>query len=289
MLRLLSVLFLIAATTLTCPTFAGEKIFGYSYTAEPFPKGALEVYSWTTYRANKGAGKYRALDIRQEIEYGWTDKTAVAMYLNQSYHKIENAAPTDENGDPEYANRESFNFQGVQFAAVHNLKSPYQNPYGLSLYFEPGYSTVFKITGQRQQEYSFEFKVLFQKNFMDDTLIFAFNFSPEWEWRRFEGEDDFASELAVEATTGLSYRLRSNWMAGLEARYHSEYPDTEFPIEHYALFLGPNIHYAKKHFWATLTFLPQVYGWMDDHSRRHNLHLSEHEVHETRLVMAWTL
>ena len=267
---------------------ASEKLFGYSYGAEPFPKGAMELYGWVTMRNSKGKGTYQVYDVRQEFEYGLTDNTAVSLYLNQRHYNIQDAAPLNDSGDPEYPNKKGWEFQGTQFAVIHNFISPYQNPhsFGFSLYVEPGYSRVFKITGQRQDEYSLEFKLLFQKNFMDDTMFLVLNINNEFEWRRIHGEER-ATELASEVTTGLSKRIADGTFIGVEGRYHSEYPSMNLgKQEHYAYFLGPNVHYAQKKWWVTLTYLPQVAGWQRDPERSRTLHLHEHESYEMRLVGA---
>ena len=268
---------------------ASEKLFGYSYGAEPFPKGAMEVYVWATQRNSKGQGTYEAYDLKQEFEYGLTDDTAVSFYLNQRYLNIQNSAPMEDNGQAEYPNRKGWYFEGTQFSIVHNFISPYKNPhgFGFSFYLEPGYSRNYKITGQKQDQYSIETKLLFQKNFDDDTLFFVFNINTEFEWRKFQDAEDKESELATELTTGLSKRVYEGTFIGLEGRYHSEYPSMNFGNqEHYAYFIGPNIHYAQQRWWATLTYLPQIAGWSADPARKRGLHLHEHEEYEVRLVAA---
>lgn len=281
-------LFILCLLFASSHSFASEKLFGYSYGAEPFPKGAMELYGWVTMRNSKGQGTYQVYDVRQEFEYGLTDKTAVSFYLNQRHYDIQNSAPVDDDGNAEYPNKKGWEFQGSQFAIIHNFISPYQNKHGVgfSLYVEPGYSRVFKITGQRQDEYSLEMKLLFQKNLMDDTMFFVFNFNTELEYRRIHGEER-QSELANEITTGLSKRIANGTFIGLEGRYHTEYPSMNLGNqEHYAYFLGPNIHYAEKEWWVTLTYLPQIAGWQNDASRSRTLHLHEHESYEMRLVAA---
>src|SRR5438477_13207286 len=48
-----------------------------------------------------------------------------------------------------------------------------------------------------------------------------------------------------------------------------------------AWFVGPNVHYARGKWWATLTVLPQVHGSPDT---RDGLELEEHEKIEVRLI-----
>src|SRR5919199_844441 len=60
---------------------ADENLFGFVRGAEPLPKGALEFYGIANSRHGKGAGDYSALDLTAELEYGATDKLAIAGEL----------------------------------------------------------------------------------------------------------------------------------------------------------------------------------------------------------------
>lgn len=264
---------------------ADENLFGYSTGADTLPQGAWEVYEWITYRSQKAQGTYEAVDYRTEIEYGWTDSFSQAVYLNFIQHKIEGSAPVDETGAPEYEDLlTGVRLQGIQTAFKFNVLSTYKDPVGLSFYFEPGFSQIFKITGEDQEEYSLEVKTLVQKNFLENLMAVVFNLNLEHESRRFRGNSLWERELSVEATTGISYRFVPNWFGGLEARYHSEYPDYG-RREHWAVFLGPNIHYGAEKWWFTATILPQFQGGPTEEGE--TAHLSEHEKTEYRLKIGY--
>lgn len=269
---------------------ADENFFGYSYGTETLPKGHWELYTWNTWRHDKGGGDYDALDLKQEIEYGFTDRFQASLYLNETYHRIKDSAPFEEDEETgeresEFGNRDEFNFQGVQTSFKYAFLSPYKDPIGFALYLEPGYSRVHKVSGEHQDEWELENKLLLQKNFLDDQLIAVFNATQEFELKKPRGDHDTESELALEFTGGLIYRLASNWYAGVEARYHSEYPnfDDEWTREHWATFVGPVVHYATERWWMTVTALPQVYGKPQDEERSRQLHLDEHERFELRV------
>jgi len=280
------------ATAFTCSppsAMADENLFGYVTGADTLPQGESEIYLWATDRRDKGQGKYVAQDYRVEFEHGLSNRLTGSVYVNWRAHDIQGAAPSDELGQPEYPNVDHFGFQGLQGALKYNFLSPYSHPVGFSLYVEPGYSRVFKITGERQHEFSLETKLIFQKDFLDDQLIWAINISPELEFRQFSEAQAWESEMALEATNGLSYRFLPKWFAALEARYHSEYPnwpDTN-AREHYGVFLGPSLHYGAKRWWWTLTYLPQLFGRPTETSRNDDLHLSEHEKREIRLKLGY--
>ena len=267
---------------------ADENLFGYVYGAETLPKGKWEAYQWLTSRVGKGKGRYLGLDAKTEIEYGISDRFQLSLYFNNVYHNIRGAAPKDEAGVPEYSDKNSFEFQGNQVAFKYMVLSPYKDPFGLAFYFEPGYSRVDKITGEMVEEYELEYKVILQKNFLDDSLIYAFNYTLEQEWERGAGESEFDGELIMEWAHGLSYRIFPKWYVGVENRWHTEFPNMDISNqEHLGVFLGPTIHYGDKKWWATLTVLPQIYGWPDDPERGEGLHLEEHEQMEVRLKVGF--
>src|SRR5205814_1815404 len=81
--------------------------------------------------------------------------------------------------------------------------SPYKDPIGLALYVEPTY-------GPKKRE--LEGKIILHKNFLDDRLVWAGNFSAAQEHDKFHGEWERAGEL--DFTTGVAYRFAPRWHAG---------------------------------------------------------------------------
>jgi hypothetical protein len=264
---------------------ADENLFGYSSSTDTLPQGAWEIYQWITYRSQKAKGTYEAFDYRTEIEYGWTNSLSQALYFNFRQHKIFGSAPLDDTGNPEYDDRlTGVRFQGVQSAFKYNVLSVYKDSLGLAFYLEPGFSQIFKISGEEQEEYSLELKTLLQKNFFDNLMAVVLNINLEHEVRRFKDNTHWEKELAAEATGGVSYRFIPNWFGGVEARYHSEYPDYG-KREHWAVFLGPNVHYGAERWWFTFTVLPQFMGGPREEGQRD--HLQEHEKGEYRLKVGY--
>jgi len=270
------------------PVLADENLHGYVYGAETLPRGRWEAYQWITWREGKGEGGYRAFDLRTELETGLTDKLQGALYVNTRGHRV--------HGVPELDDRDSFQFQGVSAELKYRLRSPYLDGYGLALYLEPGFSRVEKVSGEVEKEIELEAKVIFQRNFLDDTLVWSVNFTLEPEWvvgTREEHEDgaggeedeeEARRELTEELATGISYRIASRWFAGAELRLHSEWPDFAHR-EHLALFLGPNLHFGGERWWWTLTVLPQIWGRPSGEVR--GLQLEEHERLEVRFKLGY--
>jgi hypothetical protein len=267
--RLLTVLLVLAG--LATAARADENYFGYTYGSETLPKDRWEVYQWATSRTGKADGTYRALDLQTEIEYGFTDRLQGSLYLNALQHDL--ARVTD------FKNRDQFRFNGFQGALKYSLKSPYKDGYGLAVYLEPGYKRYSGKSGARVDTFFLEPKVIVQKNFLGDTLIWAGNFSAEFERKHDRDEREWESELELQFSTGLSYRFAPNWFAGVEALATTAFERMHLDaLGEYGVFAGPNLHYANKAWWATLTVLPQLTGWPETNGRRDLEHFEKLQV-----------
>jgi len=260
------------------PAWADEQYFGYTYSAEVLGKGQTEAELWVTDRRGKADGHFDAQDYRLELEHGVTDRFSIAGYANFAGHHIRN--------DEGRIDRD-FAFRGLSAEFKYQLLSPYKDGFGLTLYAEPGWSRI------HGTEYELELKALLQKNFLDDRLIWAANFTFEPEWEKAKElnpatgltETEWEKELKIEVSTGLSYRVAPNWFAGIEGRYASVYPDWTHGLhrETYAVFAGPSIHYAGKNWWVTATYLPQLFGAPGPGSRT----FDEYEKRELRLKIGY--
>jgi Family of unknown function (DUF6662) len=280
----LIVALLIPAPLLLTQARADENLWGYLYGTDTLPAGGNEIYLWTTSRNQKGKGTYRAWDNMLEFEHGFTDRFQASFYLKGRSHQIDGGAIDD---DPGRKLHRGLEFNGVNVALKYNPLSVYKDLFGLALYLEPEYSRIHKITGERMNQFGLETKLILQKNFFDDQLALAYNLTVEPEWTKFKASGEREKELELEHTVGPSYRFLPNWFAGVEGRYHSEYPDFK-AREHSAYFLGPNIHYGAEKWWLTFAFLPQVWGHPHTPGRSGSgLHFGEHERYEFRLKLAY--
>ncbi|MBI2517155.1 MAG: hypothetical protein HYV95_09590 [Opitutae bacterium] len=252
---------------------ADENYFGYTYGAETLPKGHGELYQWVTFRNGKADGSYRAVDLQTEIEYGFTDRLQGSFYLNAIQHVVSHV--------PGFTDRDQFRFNGVQASLKYNAKSPYKDGYGLALYVEPGYKRYSRKSGKREDIFFFETKLITQKNYLEDTLVWATNLSAELEREHDLVDQVWETELELELSTGLSYRIAPRWFVGAEAVARSAFERAHLnQLGKYAIFLGPNIHYASARWWFTLTALPQVTGWPANGGERN---LNNFEKLEVRL------
>jgi uncharacterized protein DUF6662 len=262
---------------------ADENLFGYTYTADVLPKGKWELEQWVTDRIGKESGSFSATDFRTEIEYGFTDRLQGSLYLNYNYfyvHKaVASSGPLDD--------RDRFGISGISSEWKYQLLSPYKDSFGLTLYLEPGYGTIEPSDGSRHQEIELEGKLILEKHWLDDALVGAFNYTLEPEWEKANGDSGFGVHLKMEGSTGLAYRIAPRWYAGLETRVQTQFKDGDLNrSEFVAAFAGPALHYGSQRWWATLTVLPQIWGWPDSRGKG-GLTLNDHERLEVRLKVGY--
>lgn len=253
-----------AAALLTVVTIrADERLFGYVQEAEVLPKGGREFEQWLTHRRDRADGVFAAWDFREELEYGLTDRLTTAGYLNFK--------STHSEGVTGQADEDSFEFEGVSAEVKYQVLNPNTKLLGLLLYGEATYNG---------DEFELEEKLVLQKN-LGDKWVAALNVTLEQEWAFTPAATE--EELTLELTAGIAYKINSHWSVGIEGRNHREFtPGLDFSDqEHSAWFVGPNVHYGRNNWWATLTVLPQVHGSPET---RDGLTLEAHEKIEVRFL-----
>jgi hypothetical protein len=226
-----------------------------------------------TWRHQKIAGTYDQLEGRTEFEYGLTDRLQVALYLNynwtQAYHNGPFGAttPPEQFADFYPGPDDHFNmarFVGVSGEAIYRVLSPYTDLFGLALYTEPTFGENF---------FEVENKIIVQKNFFDDLLTVAFNFTYAPEFRYLLDPADptgtassWQEETDVNYALAVSYRFIENWSAGFEFINEHEYNSFNFRNEsNSGYYLGPTVHYGGERFFVTATALWQM-PWATAHS-----------------------
>jgi len=253
--------FFITSFLICLPLYAGEGLFSRAYTTETVPADHFELEQMVRNRSGRAFGDYTAFDFASEFEYGVTDNFQAAFYLNTGYIDADHAPDdNDPNGETGFTNH-GFALDSVAMELIYRVLSPIADPIGLAFYFEPEYN--FHDIHNGDPEYdslSNEFRVLIQKNFLGDQLIFVYNLVFEMEYFRYGyGETPFIGELDWNNELGLTYRVMANWYAGLEFRNHNEFGNF-WSHDHSLFWAGPAIHYASTGLWATLGVLREVYG-----------------------------
>jgi len=265
--------------------FAGESPFGWLYTAELTPEGAKEFEQIVDVQSKQTQGEYTNMRLRSEIEYGVTPKYQTSVYVNSRYIVADRNGIDGNSGGPntdipadfDRTNRYKMSrFESVSWENIYQISNPLVDPIGLAIYSET-------TLGPRNREQ--EFKLILQKNFLDDRLIWVTNFVTAFE-KNYRGSTvEQATEF--DTLTGISYRFIDKWSAGLELRNHREFTGYGYGIaNHSAWFFGPNVHYGSKKWWMTAAYrkqLPIAAGFQDDQRdviREDRIYGDEHTLHQ---------
>lgn len=249
---------------------ADERLFGYVFTTDTMPHGKLEQQNWLTTRLGKARGDYQLYQLSNGIDYGVTDAFQAALYVDSHLVTADRDSSlgrttgpfVPHDADP-FRRYTSAALDGVTLSAKYRLTSPYIESYGLALAFEPTIGP---------DEVSLEYRGILQKDFFEDTLIWATNLAFVQDWQHVSagpidvynpssptGPGGWARQSSLEFTTGISCRFAENWFVGLEFRNVNEFAGSFLGrAGHSAFFLGPNLHYGGQDFWVTLTALPQL-------------------------------
>lgn len=250
---------------------AEESQFAYVYTTDLLPKGQKEVEQWMTWRHQKTGGTFDEIEGRTEVEYGLSDRKQVAAYANYAWAQAYHNGPFRQTTPPEQfadagnvgpdAHFKSSRLVGLSGEVIYRVLSPYTDGIGLALYAEP-------TIGSRFME--LETKLILQKNFLDDKLITAFNFTYAPEWRHVEADAGsprrtWQEETDINSNFAVSYRYAANWSAGAEFVNEHEYNSFNFTHEsNDGDYFGPTLHYGGKRFFVTATVLTQL-PWAKAH------------------------
>ena len=256
----------LCACALSQPASADERRFTYVYEPETLPAGAMEFENWVTLRTQRtkdvGQENYNRWDLRQELEYGVTDRYTVALYLNEKAESYRDTATGEDVSE--------MSWKGISIENRFNVLNPAEKPIGLTLYLEGRYSG---------EEAEVEEKLIFGQRHGDWKWAFNLIHATEWEDNLNEIEGEIGASL------GLARDLGKNWSLGLEAQNVTLLPGYE-EVESSAVFVGPVLGFRQDKWWAALTVAPQVYGWDKDNTDGNSsLSLNDFERVNIRLLI----
>ena len=251
--------------------FADDRRFTYTYEPETTLQGVLEFEQWLTLRTQRTTAgdvkqqNYNLWELREELEYGVTDRYSVSLYLNfhsESFRDVSTSPATDSS---------KFQFKGVSVENRYMLVNPANHAVGITLYLEPRFSG---------DEAELEERLILGQRHGDWKWALNLTHATEWSenWHATEGE--------LEASFGIALDLNKQWSIGLELRDHNELPEYS-RWENTALFLGPVVSYRQEKWWAALTIMPQIYGanYLGNPDQNTHLDLDAHERVNIRLLM----
>jgi len=262
---------------------ADESLLGRVKGSETLLQGAFELDQTFTYRDDKGSGNYESFNSKTELEYGVTNKLTASGYIKMQAIDTSGLWVDGYIPGPE---KYSLKASGVEGSLKYNFLSPALDDFGLSGYVSLAYDWLDPHSGKDKDTTTLELQLLTQKYFMDGQIIWMGNAGIETTYAKraaianlpdgFEWPTDPEMEIGLMAGTGVSYRFTENWFIGAEVIYETEF-ETEVGQERYSWYAGPSLHYGGQNFWATLTWLPQIYGGGEQFSAQDDmdLHLIE--------------
>jgi hypothetical protein len=249
---------------------AEEAAFGFVNTTDLLPKGGEEIEQTLTWRHQKNYGSFDLVQGETEFEYGLLDNLQIAIGGNYAWTSAYENGPFGATTPAEQFSVSTpgatdhyseTRFLSVSGEIYYRILSPYTDPFGLALYAEPEFGDDFR-------EYTT--KLIFQKNFMDDRLVFALNFTYAPELRNLPQANSsidcngapscWSEETDVNIGLAGSYRFMDNWSAGLEFENEMEFTNS-FTFQRMAndgYYLGPTLHYGGEHFFMSVTPLVQL-------------------------------
>lgn len=249
---------------------ACENPFAYSYSAETLKAGEREFEQFVTGRFGKDLGsgydaRYRAYDLRTELEIGLTNTDQVEIVVDQTVF--------------DSAVRDGLRFRGIGAEYIHMLADPDEQDWGRAVYLEAAYSQASRDDGHLRERWTLEAKYLLQHNFGPDSdWMYVANVGIE-ALHTAGGEDAF--ELFV--TQGIARQLTAEWTFGLEAVAASEWVEGG-DFEESGVLAGPCLNYRQDGLSTTLTVLAQLTGAP---AGKGDLNVAEYSPYEARLAVSY--
>ncbi|MBD0332177.1 MAG: hypothetical protein ICV66_05940 [Chitinophagaceae bacterium] len=248
---------------------AQDRYFGYTYTSNVLPKGAIDLEFWHTSRIGRENQFFHAQDQRMEVEFGLGKNWQTAFYFNRYHTRFSSTINgTQTSSEIGFSNEWKV-----------KLSDPNQDFVGLALYGEWG------IKGGDELE--FEGKAIIDKSFGKN--LFAMNIvgehEKEFEWK--DGESEAENKTKIEVDLGYMYHINTDFGLGFEIKNNNEVEKGKW--EHSALFTGPVLNYRTERWFVIATVLPQVRNLRRTNEAPGKLVLDEHERLETRILIGISL
>lgn len=209
-LRIHCVLLLVVSCSLSAE--GGENVLAWANGVEPLPRGGWQAKQFLTTRMGQEKTKWM---LRTGVEHGLIDHLETALYVNTGAGSQEG-------------------FHSVSLEGKYMFLTPFTNEVGAAVFVQGGFGPDL-CYGQG--------RLLVQKNFLEDTLVYGLDLGLTGKTGC--GQD----QVSFEAATGLSYRIMRNWTAGFELLSENRIGGAERGAH---LYVGPTLHYATQKWWLTL-------------------------------------
>lgn len=263
---------------------AEENLWVFVTGTDTRPQGSWEIKLRDVMMKGKSSGKYVRHEISPSVEYGVTNRLTVGVTALIFKHKYElkdsNVQPMYDTQGGEGGKYNHTTLGGYRLMAKYNILSPYKDSIGVSVGVNFDQRERYRLDGANIKQNSYIFRGFFQKNWLDDKLVLAFN--PVLELERRKAGQVLEEEIAIEFLAGISYRVVPKHFVGLEFRHQRDHltptdggvkdpegdqqsnfdlNDMRLGANHqYANYFGPTYHYAEKNWWYTVGALWQIAG-----------------------------
>ncbi|MGB9152911.1 MAG: hypothetical protein WCD70_07470 [Alphaproteobacteria bacterium] len=238
---------------------AEESQFDYVYTTDMLPEGQKEIIQWATDSSGQAKGNFDLLQGRTGFEYGVSDRFQAAVYANYAYATATGNGPTGATDVPSAiagatagsdGTLNAAHYVGTTLEGLYRILSPFTDGVGVSVLAEP-------TIGNNIDE--FDTRLILQKDFMDDQVVFAGNIEYIGEKIEPTGAAGFEPHAAVVLSGAGSYRFIEDWSGGLELVNQRDFG--RLGLSHdldSVFFLGPSVHYGNEAYFVTLGILDQL-------------------------------
>jgi hypothetical protein len=207
---------------------ADDRPFITLYTTDLQPAGETEFEQGIAWHSGHAGASFQQVVAESEVEHGFADNFQGSIYLTNDWSRTRPFGGPAQSGD----------FVGTKAEFIYRILSPYADPVGLGVYFEPSWNP---------DERGIETKILLQKNFLEDALRTVVNVNFEDTWSR-DGAGGWSKESALEFDAGVAYAVTPHWSVALELDNERGFDGMVLggsaSETANAFFLGPTVQYA---------------------------------------------
>ena len=158
----------LSAAIFTNTSMADESLLGYVKGAETLPAGSLEFDQTIYFRSDKGVGNYDAINLKAELEYGFSNRFTGSAYLKMQGIDTSGLLVDGYLPGPE---KYTLKFSGIEASGKYNFLSPALDNFGLSVYASLSYDWLDTHSGRDKDKTSLELQLLTQKYCFLPSLI----------------------------------------------------------------------------------------------------------------------
>jgi hypothetical protein len=253
-----------------------EHLFGFMIGTDVGTVGEREFQSQTTGRFAKDGGRYRAIGQEFELEFVPVENFRIEVGSAFAAHDIRAV--------PDLYDRRQLAWQGASIDLRYKFLDRDSAPFGLTFAVESQLDRVDDISGATVRNFETEFRLAFEREWIPNQAITAFNLIYRPQWTRFVATGAAEQESTVGAALGAMWRISPNILLGSEARYLRKYDGIgleEFSGQ--AFYIGPTAYFQLSPR-SRLTASWSVQAWGRPAGSSAALDLVNFERHQARLV-----